>query len=159
DDDELRLLRELRDEGREPSDVGVVERRIDLVEHAERTRPVPEDRNQQRESGQRLFASREQEHVLQSLARGLRNDVDAALQHVALVQEPQVALAAPEQDLEYVDKILPDLRECVLKLLDRAPVDVGDRLLRIGDRLLDVGALPLQELMTLVELLILLEGA
>ena len=51
------------------ADVRLVQRRVDFVENAERAGRVLEDANQQCQRGQRLFAAREQQHVLQFLSR------------------------------------------------------------------------------------------
>ena len=63
----------------EAADVGLVQRRVDFVEHAEGAGLELEDADQQRQRGERLFAAGEQQHVLQLLARGRGDDVDAAL--------------------------------------------------------------------------------
>ena len=44
----------------EALDIGVVERRIDLVEHADRRRVGQEQGEDQRDRGQRLLAARQQ---------------------------------------------------------------------------------------------------
>src|SRR3546814_10201189 len=64
DKQELYLLAHLRDHGGEAADVGLVERRVDLVEQAERRRVELEDREHQRHG-------RSEEHTseLQSLMR------------------------------------------------------------------------------------------
>ena len=67
------------DQPREPLDVGFIERRVHFVQNAERTGRVAEDGHQQRHGGQRFFAARKQQHVLQPLARRRGHDVDAAI--------------------------------------------------------------------------------
>ena len=47
---------QLAQDPEEAVDIGVVERRVDLVEHAERARPVVEDREEQGQAGERLLA-------------------------------------------------------------------------------------------------------
>ena len=50
-------------------DVRFVQRRIDFVEDAEGARLVAEHRDQQGQGGQRFFAARKQQNILQALAR------------------------------------------------------------------------------------------
>ena len=66
----------------ETADIGVVQRRVHLVQQAEGGRLDQEDREDQRHGGQRLFTPRQQGHILQLLARRLDDDVDAGLQQV-----------------------------------------------------------------------------
>ena len=69
DDDELRPFGELSQRLREAADVGLVERGIDLVEHAEGRRADLEHREQQRDRGQGPLAAREHRQRLRLLAR------------------------------------------------------------------------------------------
>jgi hypothetical protein len=54
----------------EALDIVVVERRVDLVEHADRRRVGQEHREDQRQRGQRLLAARKQRHGLRRLPGG-----------------------------------------------------------------------------------------
>src|SRR5579864_6797091 len=89
DDDELRVRLHAAQHLDEAADVGVVERRVDLVEQAERARLELEHAEHERDGGQRLLAAREQLHALQALARRLRDDLDAALERIAGVEQRQ----------------------------------------------------------------------
>ena len=89
DQDELRVLLHALEHLDEPADVRIVERRVDLVEQAERARPVLEDGEHQRHRGQRLLAAREQLDALEPLAWRLRDDVDAALELIVLVEQDE----------------------------------------------------------------------
>ena len=60
--------------------VGVVERRVDLVEQAERRRVQLEDREHQRDRGQRLLAARQQVDRAVLLARRLRHHLHAGIE-------------------------------------------------------------------------------
>ena len=97
DDDELRLVKEFAHEVREAVDVRLVERRIDLVEDAERARPRAEDRQQQRHGRQRLLTARQKADALKLLAGRTGDDLDAGLQHILRVLEVHVGLAAAEE--------------------------------------------------------------
>ena len=57
DDDELSLWAQLGQQPGEAADIGIVERCVDLVQDAHGTGTVTEDRDQQRQGGQRLLAS------------------------------------------------------------------------------------------------------
>src|SRR3546814_10811002 len=59
----------------EAVDVGVVERRVDLVQHADRRGIGQEYGEQQRDRGQRLLAARQKRHHLGLLARRAGHDL------------------------------------------------------------------------------------
>ena len=69
----------------QPAYVGFIQRCIHLVEYAEGAGLIKKDADEQRQGGQRLFAAREQEHVLQFLAGRLRDDVDSTVDDVLLI--------------------------------------------------------------------------
>src|SRR6516164_9354086 len=69
DDDELCLRTHVANKAGEAANVGFVERGIDFVQDAEWARLVAEYSDEQRERGHRLFAPREQENILETLAR------------------------------------------------------------------------------------------
>src|SRR5436190_23453345 len=100
DEDELRAVEHPAQHVDESSDVRVVERRVDLVEQAEQARLVPEDREHQRDGGERLLAARQQLHALQPLARRRGDDVDAAFERIVLVEQRQTGAAAAEERAE-----------------------------------------------------------
>jgi hypothetical protein len=60
DHHELRALGVPAQELHEAADVGVVQRRLDLVEEVERTGPREKEREQERDGAERLLAAREQ---------------------------------------------------------------------------------------------------
>jgi len=92
----------------EPADVGVVERRVDLVEQAEGARFVLEEPEHQRDGRQGLLAAREQLDALEPLAWRLRDDFDAALERIVLVEERQAGAAAAEQRVEALLEVQVD---------------------------------------------------
>ena len=87
DDDELRGFPKLGEHGQESADVGFVERSVDLVQETKRRRFVTEDGEHDGDRGHRLLPSGEKQHVLKFLPGRLRNDIDAALQYVVLVDQ------------------------------------------------------------------------
>ena len=102
----------------QPAEVGVVERRLDLVHDVERARPRLEDGHQQGDRGQRALAAGQQRQPLDLLARRPGLDLDAGGEHVGRVGEDQAALAAGEQP-----------REDALELAGRVVVGRGEDLL------------------------------
>src|SRR5438309_4197285 len=98
DHDELRALAVLPQERDEAADVRVVERRLDLVEQIERTRPREEQGEEERDRTQRLLAAREKRQPLHSLARRPQLDLDSRLALLVLgVRQAQAPLAAREE--------------------------------------------------------------
>jgi hypothetical protein len=141
----------------EAADVGIVERRVDLVEQAERARLVLEESEHQGDGGERLLAARQQLDALQPLARRLGDDLDAALERIALVEQRQAGAAAAEQRAEGFLKIPVDGGKRLGEAMPRRLVDPLDRLRGLGDRVDEVLALRGQERMAGFELVELLD--
>src|SRR5215470_12993944 len=118
DDDQLRGVPQLLEDLQEALEVGVVERRLDLVQHVERRRPGPEDRHQEGDRRHRALAAGQQGQPLDLLARGPRLEVDPGRQHVVGLGQDQLALAAgeqaPEDLLELPGGVLEGGREHLL---------------------------------------------
>ena len=81
------LLLELVEHPHEAADVRVVERRVHLVEQAERARLREEDAEQQRQRDERALAAREQVDALRALAARRRVDLDVAVERRVRVLE------------------------------------------------------------------------
>jgi hypothetical protein len=77
DDDELGAGRHGNHFSGETTDVRLVERRVNFVEEAERRGTIMKNSQNQGERSHRLFTTGKQQHVLQTLAGRLRNDVNA----------------------------------------------------------------------------------
>ena len=92
------------------ADVGLIERRVDLVEQAERRGLDEEDGEDQRDRGERLLAAREQLDRGELLARRLRDDLDARLGDGIgrILDELQLGRAAAEQAREHLLEALVD---------------------------------------------------
>src|SRR5215218_2465245 len=86
DHDELRAVGEAAQDAEEAVDVEVVERGLDLVEDVERARPGEEDREQERERGQRLLTAGQQRQPLGRFAGG--SDLDLHAEEVVRVRVP-----------------------------------------------------------------------
>ncbi len=72
------------------------QRRLDLVEEAERRRLEPQHREQNRNRCQRALAAGEQRKHLQLLSRRLGDNLNAAAEHVLFIHQPQSALPPPK---------------------------------------------------------------
>ena len=155
DHHELRIRRHLQNQPVQPPDIRLVQRRVHLVHHTERTRLVAEDRHQQRHRRQRLLSAREQQHVLQPLARRRADNIDPAIGHILLVRQPHLTRAAAKQRLEAHPEVRVDRFERLLELLPRDQIDLLNRPLRIPDRIDQVLPLRAQEVVALLRLLIL----
>src|SRR2546427_3604444 len=127
DEDELSVLLHAAQHFYEPADVCVVEGRVDLIEEAERTRLVLEEPEHQRDRGERLLAARQQLDALEALARRLRDDFDAALERIVLVEEREAGAAAAEERAEGFLEVDVDRGERVGEATARRLVDALDR--------------------------------
>ncbi|CDN45251.1 hypothetical protein BN871_GX_00030 [Paenibacillus sp. P22] len=159
DDDELGQLRELPQILGEARDIGLVERRLHLVEHAEGNGLDLEDGEQQGDRGQRPLAAGEQLQVLQLLARRLGDDVDAGLEHPFGIDEHQIGAPSSEQLGEYDDEVAADLLEgdpeALRHLLVHLPDDFIER--RLG--LDEIQPLRIQEFIAFPNPLVFFDGA
>ena len=81
-------------------DIGVVERGVHLIEHADRRRIGQEHREDERHRGQRLFAAGQQRHGHGLLAGRARKNVEPRLQGIIAFDELQFRRAAVEQQRE-----------------------------------------------------------
>src|SRR3990170_6579564 len=126
--DELRLLRELLQRRDEPPHVRLVQHRVHLVQHAERRGVRLQQREQQRDSGQRLLPPGELRHALQPLARRLRLYLHTRVVQVLRVRQRKPRVSAAEERLEILleprrhrlERRLEPLAHHALQLLDGA---------------------------------------
>ena len=148
DDQEAGLgaLGDLGDQAAEAVDIGVVQGRVDLVQHADRRRVGEEDGKEQRQRGQRLLAAREQRQRLQFLAGRARHDLEPGLERILLVAlvERQMRAPAAEQPHEQLAEMLVDLGEGGQQPLAAFAVQGGDALAQPRDRAGQVLALALE---------------
>ena len=107
----LRGVGDLLDEAAEAVDIGVVERRVDLVQHADRRRVGEEHGEEQRERGQRLLAARQQRQHLQPLARRARHDLEPGVERIVVLGRGADGPAAAEEPREQLAEMLVDLLE------------------------------------------------
>ena len=126
DEEELGALAHLGDELGIALGVGVVQRRVDFVEQAERRRVQLEDREHQRDRGQRLLAARQQVDGAVLLARRLRHHLHAGVEDL-VAGHHQPRGAAAEQRREHAAEMFVDLVEGLRQQLARFEVDLVDR--------------------------------
>ena len=117
----------------EPADIRVVERCVDFVEKAEGARFVFEQAEHQRDRGERFFAARQQLDALEALARRLRDDFDAALERIVLVEEREAGAAAAEERAEGFLEVDVDRGERFDEAPARRLVDALDRFTGLRD--------------------------
>ena len=158
DDDELRLVGEAPERVGEAPDVGLVERRVDLVEDAERDRPDLEHGEQQGDRRQGPLAARQHRERLGLLARWPGDDLDAGRAQVGRVGQRQLGEAAAEELLEAV-------REGALERGERRPEPIRDHRVELGDQVAgaddggpQVGCLRLERLESRPERRVLIDG-
>ena len=109
--DELRRAGQSTDILREPRDVHIVQRGLDLVQHAERSGAQLEDREIQRDRNERFFAARKQRQRLDRLARRGNPDIDPAVQDIRGIRKLQFRMAAAEYLAERLPEISVELGE------------------------------------------------
>src|SRR5712691_3848291 len=158
DHDELRVVRHVAHRAYESIVIDLVERRVDLVEDAERARLVAEDGKEERQRRERALPAGEQGDRLVFLSRRLRDQLDAALEDVFLIEELHSRCAAAEERGENLTKELIGCRKRVAEPLPRGDVDLPDRAAQRLDRLHQIVALRAQERLALLQLLMLFDG-
>ena len=144
DEEELRLARHLAHEVAEALGVGIVERRVDLVEQAEGRGIELEEREDERDRGERLLAARQELDRLVLLPRGLREHLQAGVEDL-LARELEARVAAAEERREHLLEVRVDRVERLLQELARLAVDALDRALQRLDGLQEVGCLRVEE--------------
>ena len=128
DEDELDSPRHVANDLAESAHIGIVERRVDLIEHAERCGVELEERKHQRHSGERFLATRQQVNGAVALARGARHYGDSGRQQI-IPGQVEVGLAAAKEFREQVLEALVHLVVGFLESISRFAVDLADRIL------------------------------
>src|SRR3546814_12806994 len=107
--------------------IGVIKRGIDLIKHANRGGIGEEQREYQRNGGQRLFAARKQGQHRQLLARRLGHDLQPRLQRIIRIDQRQMRAAALEQGREQRSEMPVDLLERRQQPRAALAVEIADR--------------------------------
>ena len=93
-DQELRIGTQHIERADELGQVGVIECRLDLVQHIERHRTRAIHGKEQGECRQALLAARHEHHLGDALAARLRHDLDTRLGRMLGIGHLQMSLAA-----------------------------------------------------------------
>lgn len=128
--DELGEGRHLPNHFIKTSDIGVIERRIDLIQQTERRGFDQENGKDQRHCGQGLFPAGQQGNVLQLFPGGLHDYIDTGFQKVFFVGQSQLRLTAAEQPGKNLLKFAVYQVKRLQKPAPRCLVNPLDRLLK-----------------------------
>ena len=142
-------------------DVGVVERGVHLVQHAEGARPEVKDREQQRQAREGTLSAGKERHRLEPLAARLGHELDAGVERVATFlgfDQSELGAAALEQSLEEAAEVAVDLVEGLREPVLSRSRHAAERLVQVLDRRGEVVVLGAQEGQAFVELAVLVVG-
>ena len=129
DIDELHTRRHLFNHTGITPHVGVIQRRIYLIQHTERRRVELEDREHQRNGRQRLFTTRQQVNGAVLLARRARHDGHAGVEQV-IAGQLQIGVTATKDFREQRLQAVVDLVEGLFKARTGFPVNLANNLLQ-----------------------------
>ena len=158
DHDELGILRHLLQKPGQTQDIGLIERGIDFVEHAEGAGLVAEDRHQKGKGCQGFLAAREQENVLELFAGRRGDDLDARFAGIVFVGEAHFAHATAEEGDESFAEVGVNRLKSLVKARFGDAVDFLDGLFGVADRVEQVLPLGAQEVVPLLRIFKFLKG-
>ena len=158
DHDELRVVADGLQIRREPAQVAVVERRLNLVEDVERRAADAVNREQQRKRRERLLTAGHEHHLRDALASRLRADLHAGVLQVVGVGEDELCRAAREQGGEDAAEVVVDRVERADEVVFHARIDDADDLGKAAARAVEVCQLGRQVIVAAAQLLVLLGG-
>ena len=122
----------------EPRDIGIIQRRIDLIEHTDRRRIGQKYRKDQRQGGQRLLAPGQQRQGAEFLARRLAHDFKPGLKRIITFHHHQIGLTAAKKVLEQKAKVAVDLFKGGQQPLAAFAVKAGNTVAQGFDRLFQI---------------------
>src|SRR5262249_24616973 len=128
----------------EAIDVRVVERSINLVEHADRRWVGQEDREDERQGRQSLLTAGQQRESCRLLSRWLGDDLEPALKGILAFDHLEARLASAEEGREELLEVGVDLIESLLKPLTGLLVELADATSELRDPRFDVALLGLK---------------
>ena len=115
-------------------DIGVVERRVDFVQDTDRCGIGQEHAEQQGNCGQRLFATGQERHDLQLLARWAGHDFQAGFKRVVGLGQGQIGPPAAEQFYEQFLEMVVDRFEGRHQSFPAFAVELANALAQAGYR-------------------------
>ena len=158
-DQKLRFLGHLAHIACVAIDVRIVQGGLDLVHHAKGRRTNLEDRKVQGDGDKSHLTAGQEADIGKRLAGGLHLDLNAAVEHVVFVLEPQRRLAAAEEIQEGLAEAGVDLLEAFDKDLLHLACDVPDDIQQLRLGLVHVGALLREKFIAGIHALIFLDRA
>ena len=158
DDDKLGAFAQGAHIGRVAADVHVVQRRVDLVQHAEGRGAHLDDGEVQGDSHEGLLTARKQGDCPHGLAGQLHLDLDAAVEQIAFVLQLQIGAAAAEDLHKGLLEGLVDLAELGAEDVLHVLGQIANDLEQFGLCRLQIVALGVHELVPLADLGIFLDG-
>ena len=120
--------------------VGVVERRIDLVQQAKRCRVKLKNGKYQRNGCQCFFTTRQQRNALVFLARWLGNHLHAGVQNL-FARHSQLRITAAKKFGEHAAELLVDFVKGARQQVARFSVNFFDRVFKCGHGFVQVSRL------------------
>src|SRR5688572_18821606 len=149
DEEELGLRGHALDEVAEATGVRVVQRRVHLVEQAERRRVELEQGEYERNGGEGFLAARQEMDARVPFARRVGHHLHAGVEDL-LAGHDELRFAAPEERGEERPEMAVDALEGLAQELARLPVDAPDGVFESRHRLLEVGGLGVEEALALL---------
>ena len=122
-----------------PGDIGVIQRCVHLVKHADRRGVGQKYRENQGHSGECLFAARQQRQHRQLFTRWLAHDFQPRIQRIVAFHQHQPGLSAAKKMGEQQGEIVVHLLECGQKPLSPLAIQRSDATAQGPDRLLQIG--------------------
>ena len=128
--------------------IGIIERRINLIQQTERCGIQVEDREYQGDRRQRLFPTRQQVDAGITLAGRPRHDADTRIQQI-LTGHLKVGMTATEEFREQLLELVVDLVEGLLEAGAGFDVDLANRVFQGFEGLFEVFVLGVEVFLTL----------
>src|ERR1700741_4645757 len=100
DNNELRVNRHLDDLVSKASHVRFVKWSVYFVQQTKRRRAIMEDSQHECKRRHRLFTTRQEQHVLQTLTRRLSDYIDTRFEHVVGIDQTHLTASTPKHLLE-----------------------------------------------------------
>ena len=113
-------------------EIDVVEGGLHLVEQVEGRRPAAEDGEQERQGCERALPTGQERELAHVLAVRASLNLDAGVEGVVGIGEPEAAGAAGEQRLEQLGEVVGDVGEGGREQLDDLGVDGPDHLAELA---------------------------
>ena len=158
DDNELSSLAKQIYSRPEAVHVCLVERRINLVEHAERRRADAEDGEHKGAGGQRALATGEELQVLGTLSREAGMDLDTGVKNISRIGHCKLCPSTLEEQLEETNELFRDSIEGPTEVTLHSTVQFTDNTQEVTGRIFEVIRLTLEKVVPVGNFLVLLRS-